>query len=469
MGDSPALNTKFTPNCTDRFHFIGIGGIGMSAIAYILVKRGYQVSGSDINSNRGTDQLQKLGVTIYHGQSAENIDLNSGPQVVYSSAIKPNNPELQIAQAHNLTLWHRSDLLARLIKEHHSIAVAGTHGKTTTSSLVAFLLLQGGLDPTIIVGGEVEAWSGNARVGNGTYLVAEADESDGSFVKFYPHVGVVTNIELDHPDHYHSLEEVIHTFQEFASHCQVLVACLDCPTTKAVLTPHITYSLHDRSADYTVKAVYYGGDHTKAVLVEKGEVLGEFRLHLLGAHNLSNALASIAIARHLGLDWQTIQTALPQFQGAKRRFEVRAQCQGITLVDDYAHHPSELKVTLSAAKLQGRRVIAVFQPHRYSRTHALLDQFATAFDSADMVVITDIYGAGETKLDHLSGHTLAELVKVHHPQVYYCPLVADVPQFLQKYVCTGDLVLFLGAGNLNQAIAPTAELLHTFTQAQLNA
>jgi UDP-N-acetylmuramate--alanine ligase len=444
---------------TRPFHFIGIGGIGMSAIAHVLAKQGYRVTGSDLSRNRVIEQLEAIGVAVYQGQTADNIAVAEQPQVVYSSAIKPNNPELQTAIQQNLTLWHRSDLLARLINRYHSVAISGTHGKTTTSSLTAFLLLHGGLDPTIIIGGEVAAWQGNARLGASKYLVAEADESDGSFTKFYPHIGVVTNIELDHPDHYNSLDQVIGTFQQFGQNCQVLVSCWDCPNTKQYLNGQVSYSLCDPSADYTVQDVVYGGTGTHAVVVERGQVLGEIRLSLLGKHNLSNALAAIAVARYLNIAWQSISDALPQFKGAKRRFEVKGEVAGITLVDDYAHHPSEVQATLSAAKLQRRRVVAVFQPHRYSRTQALLSEFATAFASADVVVITEIYGAGEIKIANLSGQLLADKIAEHHPKVYFQPDLSSLGQFLCQLLRAGDLVVFLSAGNLNQVISPTMERL----------
>jgi len=437
------------------FHFIGIGGIGMSAIAHVLVKKGYRVTGSDLNRNRLVEKLEAMGVEVYQGQTAENIATAERPQVVYSSAIKPNNPELQTAIQQNLPLWHRSDLLAHLISRYQSVAIAGTHGKTTTSSLTAFLLLHGGLDPTIIIGGEVETWQGNARLGQGKYLVAEADESDGSFTKFHPYLGVVTNIELDHPDYYQSIEQVIAAFQGFSQNCQVLVACWDCPNAKQYLNSTVSYSLEHPTADYTVQEVVYSGTGTRAVVLERGKVLGEIQLRLLGKHNLSNALAAIAVARHLEVPWDTIKNALPQFQGARRRFEVKGEVAGITLIDDYAHHPSEIQVTLAAAKLQQRRVVAVFQPHRYSRIQALLTEFATVFGCADVVVITEIYGAGESNLTELSGQLLAEQVAQYHPKVYFEGALLNLPQFLCPLLRPGDLVLFLSAGNLNQVINST--------------
>jgi UDP-N-acetylmuramate--alanine ligase len=442
------------------FHFIGIGGIGMSALAHILIRQGYQVSGSDLSENRITEQLKQMGVEVYHGHCADNINAISRPQIICSTAINQNNPEFQAAKALGLPILHRSDVLAALIDQFKSIAVSGTHGKTTTSSLISFLLLRAGVDPTIVIGGEVKDWQGNARLGQGEYLVAEADESDGSLVKFSPYLGVVTNIELDHPDHYHSLEQVISTFQTFTNHCQVVVACTDCSNIKRHLQPQITYSLNDTSADYSITQVKYDADATRAIVLEKGKPLGEIELGLLGSHNLANALAAIAVCRHIGIDWHVIQAALPEFSGARRRFEVKGKHDGIIFVDDYAHHPSEIRATLASARQQGHeQVVAIFQPHRYSRTVRFLSEFALAFADADTVVVTDIYAAGEPNQDGITGEQVAEAIAQHHPNVHYRPTLASVESFLTKQLKSGDLALFLGAGNLNGIIAPTIEAM----------
>jgi UDP-N-acetylmuramate--alanine ligase len=353
-----------------------------------------------------------------------------------------------------------------LISQSRGIAVAGTHGKTTTSSMVGYVLMAAGLDPTIVVGGEVKAWEGNAHAGTGEYLVAEADESDGSLVKFHPEIGVITNIELDHPDHYASLEQVIDTFQTFASQCKTLVGCVDSPALKASFQPDITYSLRaDSQADYVADRIDYQGDGTTARILERGQVLGEVELAVLGEHNLSNALAAIAIGRHLGIEFAQIADALATFEGARRRFELRGQHHGITLIDDYAHHPSELEVTLAAARLRvGKsgvgskpgRVVAIFQPHRYSRTLTFLDEFAKAFGNADVVITTDIYSAGEPDLGKITGQQLAEAIAQHHPHNIYQPMLQDVSAYLLETLTPGDLVLFLGAGNLNRIIPEVA-------------
>ena len=441
------------------FHFVGIGGIGMSAIAYILAKQGFTVSGSDLSSNRITQKLQDLGIKVFQGHNASNIDLAIAPQVVCSTAINQQNPELQVALANGLPILHRSDLLAALIEQFQAIAVAGTHGKTTTSSLVGFLLLKAGLDPSIVIGGEVSAWQGNARLGNGKYLVAEADESDGTLVKFSSHIGIITNIELDHTDHYHSLEQVIETFQAFTKRCDLVIGCLDCPNVKAHIHTDITYSLSDPNADYSVTQVQYNPSDTQALVIERGKTLGKISLGLLGKHNLSNALAAIAVARHVGVEWSAIADALPDFVGASRRFEIKGVQNGITFVDDYAHHPSEIIATLASARQQntGDRVVAIFQPHRYSRTQKFLSEFSHAFTDADLVIVTDIYAASEINDGKITGEQVASAIASVHKCVHYSPTLKDVQAFLVKNLKSDDLVVFLGAGNLNQTIDPTIQ------------
>ncbi|MGK7955717.1 MAG: UDP-N-acetylmuramate--L-alanine ligase [Crocosphaera sp.] len=480
------------------FHFIGIGGIGMSALAYVLAKRQLPVSGSDLRSTHITERLQGVGAHIFSRQEAINLELfnsNPGqiletvsaingngtshsnghgkrvpesnvlplhqtlPQVICSTAIGHNNSEYAAAKEKGCPIFHRSDVLAALIRDYQSIGVAGTHGKTTTSSLIGYMLLKAELDPTIIVGGEVDAWEGNARIGarNG-YLVAEADESDGSLTKHYPNIGIVTNIELDHPDHYQTLDDVVKTFQVFETQCDILIGCLDCDTVANQLTPSLTYSIDaTKGADYTVKNIISDHNGTSAQVWERGNYLGEMRLTIPGNHNVSNALAAIAVGRKLGLDFSIIAEALFTFEGAKRRFEKRGHCNGVTFIDDYAHHPSEIEATLSAArsKVDGKnisRVVAIFQPHRYSRTATFLKEFAACFNHADLVFLTDIYSAGEVNLHNISGEDLAEAVQNHHSQVIYEPSLNALNEALPQLLQPGDLVLFLGAGNLNQII-----------------
>jgi UDP-N-acetylmuramate--alanine ligase len=481
------------------FHFIGIGGIGMSALAYVLAKRQLPVSGSDVRSSHITARLQSVGAHIFNRQEATNLeifqpktqlvsqslpvlvggsDINSPvdgkvqstqyfdpakfseilPQVICSTAISANNSEYRAAQERGCPIFHRSDVLAALIKDYKSVAVAGTHGKTTTSSLIGYILLKAGLDPTIIVGGEVDAWAGNARLGQGHFLVAEADESDGSLSKHAPTIGVVTNIELDHPDHYQNLEEVVTIFQVFSTQCKTLIGSIDCEVVRERLKPEISYSLDPgKGADYTVKNLIHDRGASIAEVWERGTLLGQMCVWLPGQHNLSNALAAVAVGRRLGLDFEVIAAAITSFEGAKRRFEYRGQCNGITFIDDYAHHPSEIRATLAAARLKlgqdkSSRVVAIFQPHRYSRTSTFLEEFATAFGDADLVVLTDIYSAGETNPQNVSGQQVADKITEHHHQVFYYPALDLLGSSLKNILQPGDLALFLGAGNLNQVI-----------------
>jgi UDP-N-acetylmuramate--alanine ligase len=476
-------------------HFIGVGGIGMSALAYVLAQRQLPVSGSDLRLSHITQRLQENGVHIFWNQDASNLEffqtqpsplrqlsttaassatatleapsvaasaIASLPQVICSTAIHADNSEYQAAQTLGCPVFHRSDVLAALMREYQGIAVAGTHGKTTTSSLVGYLFWKAGLDPTIVVGGEVNAWQGNARVGQSPYLVAEADESDGSLVKLAAEIGIVTNIELDHTDHYHSLADVVRTFQTFEANCQTLIGCIDCPTVRAHLNPAITYSLDpDSGATYTVDCVSYRAEGTTARIWERGTILGKLNLKLLGRHNLSNALAAIAAGRLAGLEFAAITKAMASFEGARRRFELRGDYSGIQFIDDYAHHPSELQATLAAAKLQlqdgansGRkRVVAIFQPHRYSRTQAFLAEFAASFQNADVVIVSDIYSAGEAAIPGISGALLAEqIAQQSEATVFYRASTAEVKQLLVELLHPGDMALFLGAGNLNQII-----------------
>ncbi len=476
------------------FHFIGIGGIGMSAIAHILTKRQLPVSGSDLRDTNITQKLQTLGAQVFRQQAAENLDYFQNPQqiesatatetvslpqVICSTAIQRNNPEYQAAVRLGCPIFHRSDVLAALINESaKSVAVGGTHGKTTTSSLIGYVLVQAGLDPTIVVGGEVAAWEGNARVGQSPYLIAEADESDGSLVKFHSHIGVITNIELDHPDHYATLDEVVQIFQAFVDHSKHVVLCIDCENTRNRITPHAsedsstTYSLHrDLNADYTADAIVYGSTHTAADIYEKGQLLGRLRFGLLGRHNLSNALAAIAVGRRLGIPFEAIAAALLTFEGARRRFENRGEAGNICFIDDYAHHPSEIRATLSSAKLRTaqqddtpadyKRVIAVFQPHRYSRTLTFLEEFSQAFSDADCVITTDVYSAGEPKPPGMDGGGVAAAIAEHHSTVCYQETLAEVATHLKATLKPGDLVVFLGAGDLNRIIP---EVLSYFQQ-----
>jgi UDP-N-acetylmuramate--alanine ligase len=457
-------------------HFIGIGGIGMSGLAYVLAQRGLPVSGSDLRSTNITQKLAAEGAHIFLKQDATNLEYfqdhsaHGTPQIICSTAISKTNSELAAALAQGCPIFHRSDVLAAMIGEYSSIGVAGTHGKTTTSSAIGYMLVAAGVDPTIVVGGEVTAWDGNARVGKSEYFVAEVDESDGSLIKHSPKIGVITNIELDHPDHYKSLEQVIDTFTTFSQQCQVTIGSIDCQIVRDRIKPTISYSIEaGRVADYTVRQIDYHSEGTSAQVYEYGKLLGTLELEVLGKHNLSNALAAIAVGRKIGLDFAAIASGLATFNGAKRRFELRGYQNDITFIDDYAHHPSEILVTLSAARIRvgtERRVVAVFQPHRYSRTLEFLDEFAQSFKDADLVIITDIYSAGEANTGVISGERVVAEIGRYHPNVCYQPTLEAVSQFLTQNLQSGDICLFLGAGNLNQIIPDIVDFYRTTTNVQ---
>ncbi|MEL6603117.1 MAG: UDP-N-acetylmuramate--L-alanine ligase [Cyanobacteria bacterium J06614_10] len=475
------------------FHFIGIGGIGMSALAHVLASRGLPVSGSDLRLSHITERLETQGAHIFNQQQAENLSFFTAgqtngqvasrlPQVVCSTAIGKDNAEYREALALGCPIFHRSDILAALMNERKGIAIAGTHGKTTTSSITGYLLLKAGVDPTIIIGGEVSAWDGNAYVGSSDYVVAEADESDGSLVKLTSHIGVITNIELDHPDHYSSLDQVVAIFDRFVNQCETVIGCWDCPTVRDRIQPDITYSLEpDSGADYIATNIIEEASGITADILERGAPLGTLTVPLLGLHNLSNTLAAIAVARQLGVSFEALATHLPNFQGARRRFEHRGFENGILFIDDYAHHPSEIRATLAAAQVKrseplsgnamangaaangslsngnragsvARRVVAVFQPHRYSRAATLLDEFATSFEGADRILVTDIYSAGETNTVNITGEDVVSAIAQHHSSVEYTPTLADVKATLSTSLAPGDIVIFLTAGNLNQVI-----------------
>ena len=453
-------------------HFIGIGGIGMSGLAYVLARRGLPVSGSDIRSTNITRKLEAEGAHIFLTQDASNLDYfqdrpsgHSTPQIICSTAIGKTNGELAAALEMGCPIFHRSDVLAKLISEYSSIGVAGTHGKTTTSSMIGYMLVAAGVDPTIVVGGEVTAWDGNARVGGSEYFVAEVDESDGSIVKHSPKIGIITNIELDHPDHYKSLDEVIGVFTTFKQQCQITIGSVDCQIVRERIEPTISYAVEPgQAADYTATNINYHSAGTSAQVYEYGKLLGTLELGVLGKHNLSNALAVIAVGRKIGLDFLAISSGLASFDGAKRRFELRGYQNHITFIDDYAHHPSEILVTLSAARLRvgaERRVVAIFQPHRYSRTLEFLAEFAQSFKDADSVVITDIYSAGEPNTGAISGEKVVAEIGRYHPQVCYQPTLDAVSQYLTQNLQQGDICLFLGAGNLNQIIPSIVDFYQT--------
>lgn len=440
----------------ESLHFIGIGGAGMSGIAQIFLELGYKVSGSDLNVSPITDKLSKLGAKIYlghHPQNIENTDL-----VVVSSAIPPNNAELLAAQKRGITILKRAQMLAELMKGRYSIAVAGAHGKTTTTAMISLVLENVGLEPTIVIGGELKNINGNAKCGGNDYLVAEADESDGSFLHLCPTAVVVTNIENDHLDYYGSKDKILEAFTQFVElipESGFAVMCIDDPGIRLILPQIkknvITYSINDsQEADFIAKDIILNDFRSSFCIYNNGENLGRIDLSVPGIHNIANALAAVIIAKKLLIPMNKITQGLLTFQGTQRRFQLIGEIREIRVVDDYAHHPTEIIATLQAAK-QGKqnRIISVFQPHRYSRTKLLGKEFGKAFSAADLVIITDIYSAGEQPISGVSSKIIVEAIKNYDQKdVVFIPHKEDVVEYLKTIVQPGDLVMTMGAGNI---------------------
>ena len=451
-------------------HFVGIGGIGMSGIAEILLSLGMKVSGSDLKRSAVTDRLAQLGATIYEGHAAGNVA--GATVVVTSSAVAPKNPEVLEAHALKIPVIPRAEMLAELMRLKYGIAIAGMHGKTTTTSMVAAVLAAGGLDPTVVVGGRVDALGSNARLGTTQYLVAEADESDRSFLKLSPILAVVTNLDREHMDCYHDMADVERAFVDFMDRVPfygAIIACVDNAQLKAIL-PRVrrrvfTYGLSN-DADFRLEILatgqggLSGSAHTSSlsrfmVHTVTGP-LGPFELHVPGRHNVLNATAAVAIARQLEIAPGKIGDGLNHFRGVDRRFQLRGSARGVTVVDDYGHHPTEIRATLAAARECGyRRVLVVFQPHRYSRTADLLDEFSGAFSAADAVIVLPIYAASEEPIPGVTAERLAERIKIEtgSPRVEFAPDFAAAVGAVAAAAQEGDLILTLGAGSVSQ-LAP---------------
>jgi UDP-N-acetylmuramate--alanine ligase len=456
-----------------RAHFVGIGGIGMSGLAEILRTMEFEVSGSDLKPNDITRRLEEMGVRVDVGHRAENVD--GSDVVVYSSAIDPKNPEIQRAQALEIPIIPRAEMLAELMRVKYNVLLAGSHGKTTTTSLVATVLRHAGLDPTVVVGGKVNALGSNARLGEGDLFVAEADESDGSFLKLTPTIGVITNIDAEHLDHYGTHEAVKDAFVAFANKIPfygLAVLCIDHPHVQAILPRigrrHVTYGV-SRQADYRAKNPQYNGLETHFEAFRRGESLGAFTVRMPGAHNVLNALSVIAVADELEIPLDIVREAISSFHGVQRRFTVVAQptftrdgrSGDVMIVDDYGHHPAEIEATLDAAQRGfDRRVVVAFQPHRYTRTRDLFADFTRAFNKADVLFVTDVYAAGEKPIEGATGKALADAVKVHgHHKVRYVADKKTMGAVLREEVRPGDLVIALGAGDINASVRELAALL----------
>lgn len=428
----------------------------MSAIAYVLLRLGYQVSGSDLHASETTVRLSEQGGMIFLGHDRENL-----PQVdsvVVSSAIRKDNPELCEARDRGLPVFHRADVLAFLLNNRDGIAVAGSHGKTTTTSMIAFILDKAGIDPSVLIGGDLDAIGGNSKLGSSRWMVAEADESDGSFLKFRPLVGVVTNVENDHLDHYGSEEKIRLAFIEFLGLFRdggVAVLGVDSPTVKELATMFngrcITYAI-DKDADYTAGNIRFDGMNSMFEVYREEKFIGEAILGVPGRHNVQNALAAIAVAQFVGLSFDDTVKHLPDFHGAKRRFQSKGRVKDIWVVDDYGHHPTEIKATLEAAKHVAKgRLICLFQPHRFSRTQLLASEFGLAFLPADVVLITDVYAAGETPIPGVTGELIVrEVERQSGKKVIYFSDSSVLEQEVLRILRPGDLLITMGAGNIYQ-------------------
>ena len=437
-----------------KVHFIGIGGYGMSALAHILCNAGFTVSGSDLQANKLTAGLQKAGALVFRGHRAEQV--GGAELVVCSTAIPPDNPELQAARQRQVPIWHRSELLASLLNHRLGIAIAGAHGKTTTTAMVALLLEKGGLSPTAVIGGEVTFFGSNARLGEGPYVVAEACESDHSFLRYYPYVALITNIEPDHLEYYDgNFSKLVDSYRAFINNVRedgFAVICGDDPVLQQIrgeLRPALLpYGLGD-GVELKGENVQLKGLGSSFDVVFRGKQLGRIALNVPGEHNVLNALGAVAVALSLGLDFSVIAAALEAFDGARRRFEIVGSPEDILVVDDYAHHPTEIRATLQAARQSGRRVICIFQPHRYTRTPFLWNDFVQAFDEADRVLISGIYSAGEDPLPGISSNALVEAVRERgHSHVYAVETEEAILDYLQQQARRGDLVITMGAGDI---------------------
>ena len=452
---------------TKHIHFVGIGGIGMSGIAELLLSLGYRVSGSDLRTTDITRRLEQLGGVVYEGHEAAWVA--GADVVVTSTAIPANNPEVVAAKEAHVPVIQRAEMLAELMRlKKYGIAVAGSHGKTSTTSMVAAVLAEALLDPTVVVGGKVHGLGSNAKLGEGEFLVAEADESDGSFLKLSPVIEVVTNIDLEHLDYYRDIEHIKEIFLEFIDRLPfygVAVVCIDNDHVAQIL-PRIqkrilTYGLSEQ-ADLQAIKISSGNGTSRFTVRQGGTELGEIRLKRPGRHLIYNSLAAVCVGLELEIDFPVIARALETFQGVQRRLQVKGEAGGVLVVDDYGHHPTEIKATLDAVRegWPDRRVVVAFQPHRYTRTQGLFAEFVTAFRRADVLVLTDIYAASEQPIEGVSSEHLQEAIKQHGQRhTHFIPHLVQQPQALLPLVQPGDLLLTLGAGNIVRAGEQVLELL----------
>ena len=442
-----------------HIHFVGIGGIGMSGIAEVLANLNFRVSGSDQKKSEVTAHLEELGVEVNEGHAAENV--GDAHVVVRSTAVREDNPEIIEARRRSIPVIPRAEMLAELMRmKPHTVAVAGSHGKTTTTSMVATVLGIAGLDPTFVIGGIVRTYRANARLGKSQLMVVEADESDRSFLMLTPTIAVVTNIDREHMDYYHDMEDVRKCFADFVNKVPfygAAVLCLDDPHVQAVIPKverrRVTYGL-SAQADISAHDINYDNSFGSSFSVLRGvDVLGKVTLRVPGKHNVYNSLAAIAVGLELDVPFDTIAHALAEFSGADRRFQFKGEEAGVTVVDDYGHHPTEVKATLAAARIgaPNRRIVVLFQPHRYSRTNDLMDEFASAFNNADVLFVSDIYAASETPIDGVNAEVLTGRIKSYgHKNAEYIGAIENAPAAMREVVREGDLVITLGAGSVNR-------------------
>jgi len=444
-----------------RIHFVGIGGIGMSGIAEVLLNLGYKVSGSDLRESSVTQRLASLGAIIFVGHRAENV--TGSEAVVTSSAVARDNLEIQAARAQHVPVIPRAEMLAELMRLKYGIAIAGMHGKTTTTSMVAAVLAAGGLDPTVVVGGRVDALGSNARLGKSQYLVAEADESDRSFLKLSPILSIVTNVDREHMDCYRDMDDVEQAFVDFMNRVPFYGAVITCQDDERLrnLLPRlerrvITYGTSEASA-FRARMLDEGCSsedgqpRSRFEVVNRGKKIGEFDLHVPGHHNVLNATAAVAAGVGLDIPAEKIAEALAQFRGVDRRFQLKGKVDGVSVVDDYGHHPTEIRATLAAARQCGfKKIHVIFQPHRYTRTRDLIDEFATAFDDADTLQLLDIYAASEEPIPGVTAEGLAKRISSAGTKVEYVPSFGGAASSAALQAKSGDLVLTLGAGSVYQ-------------------
>ncbi|HPP06067.1 MAG TPA: UDP-N-acetylmuramate--L-alanine ligase [Syntrophorhabdaceae bacterium] len=439
----------------EKIHFVGIGGIGMSGIAEVLLNLGFTVTGSDIRKNETTERLERLGAKICYGHREENV--SGADVVVISSAVKPDNPEVIRAKEQFIPVIQRAEMLAELMRMKYSIAVAGAHGKTTTTSLIATILAHAGFDPTCVIGGKLNSLGSNAKLGSSKYLVAEADESDGTFLLLFPTIAVVTNIDLEHLDFYKDLNEIKAAFLTFLNKVPFYgmdIICIDNPNLQSLI-PHlkrryVTYGL-SKQADIRAIDIIMDGFKTSCKVIYRDNELGKLIMTIPGLHNIVNGLAACAVGIELDIPFEKIAEALGSFTGIQRRLEVKWDGD-IKLIDDYGHHPTEIKATLlSLRNMCKGRIIVAFQPHRYTRTKALMEEFVTSFNEADVLLITEIYPASEEPIEGISGAMLAEKIKSSgHKFVIYCPTKEEVADKITEIASNGDTVVVLGAGDINK-------------------